>query len=100
MKKVFDDRGPEVTEAVLRTTTENIWGRMHLKAVRLREVRLVLVLVEDLTAAKKLEMLSKRQEGRLRQARDTLRQVRDELERRSPAQHGKTARVTKTSWTS
>jgi hypothetical protein len=84
VSEVFDSRKPQFVEALLRTSNKTMWARMHFQVARLREEKVVLVLIEDLTAEKKLEIISRRQEERLLRARDTLRQVRDQLGRRAP----------------
>jgi len=75
VSEIFDGSKSQVIEAFLNTKCETIWSRMHFQAVRFNDGKLVLVLIEDATAEKKLEIFSVRQEERLRRARDTLRRV-------------------------
>ena len=74
VRMMFVDRKPRVMEAVLQTERGKTWGRMHLRALKLHSDRLVLVLIEDLTAEKKQLILAMKQEQRLREARNQLEQ--------------------------
>ncbi|MBI5570859.1 MAG: PAS domain S-box protein [Desulfomonile tiedjei] len=71
---IFADRKRKVMEAILQTDRGKIWGRIHLRSIRLRTDRLVLLLIEDLTAEKKQLILAKKQEQRMREARNELEQ--------------------------
>jgi hypothetical protein len=86
VSEAFDSRKPQIVQAPLRTTSEPIWGRMHFQVARLKEERVVLVLIEDLTSEKKLEVFSRQQEERWRKTCDTLRHLRDQLKRCAPTQ--------------
>ena len=49
VKKVFATRRSEVIEAPLKKGKSHLWGRMHLRSLRVGKRRSVLVIVEDLT---------------------------------------------------
>jgi diguanylate cyclase (GGDEF)-like protein/PAS domain S-box-containing protein len=66
------NRKPRVMEAFLGTREAPIWGRAHLRSVRLGDERLILVLVEDLTAEKTKAVLSRKVAQSLKKARDDL----------------------------
>ncbi len=52
IQKVLAKRTPLVTEGILGTGKTRMWGRMHLRSVRVEKQRLVLVIVEDITLEK------------------------------------------------
>ncbi|MGB6067032.1 MAG: PAS domain S-box protein [Desulfomonilaceae bacterium] len=52
-EEVFSTRKPKVGEGIIGIRESRIWGRITLRAIRIMESRLVLVLVEDLTPQKK-----------------------------------------------
>jgi PAS domain S-box-containing protein len=79
---IFYDRKPQVAETILKNDIKTIWGRIHLRSIRVHNKRFALLLIEDLTAEKKQLVVAKKQEQRARQARDCLRAARDELEQR------------------
>jgi PAS domain S-box-containing protein len=60
LDKVLSDRKPKVFEAVLQVGQGKIWGRTHLRSIRLREQQLILAIVEDLTAEKKRVLLNEK----------------------------------------
>jgi len=60
LDKVLSDRKPKVFEAVLQVGQGKIWGRIHLRSIRLREQQLILAIVEDLTAEKKRVLLNEK----------------------------------------
>lgn len=57
VETTFADRKPRITEGELVVGDERIWARMYFRSVRLANERLILVLVEDLTAEKKKLLL-------------------------------------------
>lgn len=75
VKKVFDDRRPQMDEALLRTADNKIWARLNYRSLRIGPERLVLVLVEDLTLEKRQLLLHEKY-------REELKRSHDELERR------------------
>jgi two-component system, cell cycle sensor histidine kinase and response regulator CckA len=58
LDSIFLDRKPKYLEGVVTILGQRIWGRMHLRAIRVAEQRLILVLVEDLTAEKRQVILN------------------------------------------
>ncbi|MGO9568167.1 MAG: ATP-binding protein [Desulfomonilaceae bacterium] len=70
--KVFSQRKRQVCNSLLQVKGRRMWGRMHLRSLRFGESRLVLVLVEDLTAEKKQIFLTQKHGEILRNARDQL----------------------------
>ncbi len=54
LEKVFNERKPLVQERVLQINRTRIWGRMHLRSLRLGSTMMVLVQLENLTAQKQL----------------------------------------------
>jgi len=71
---VLTQKKPQVREAILKATGAKIWGRLHFRSLRVGKEKLILVLVEDLTAEKRQLILTQREEVRLRQTRDELEQ--------------------------
>lgn len=71
---VLTQKKPQVREAILKAGGAKIWGRLHFRSIRMGEEKLILILVEDLTAEKRQIILTKREEVRLRQSRDDLEQ--------------------------
>ena len=69
------DRKPQMMEAMLGHENNRIWGRIHMRSVRIGDERLILILIEDLTAEKKQAILS-------RKYAESLRRAHDDLERR------------------
>ncbi|MFC1835174.1 PAS domain S-box protein, partial [Thermodesulfobacteriota bacterium] len=74
VRDAFLRRKPQVAEGVVKIEGGKIWGRIHLRAVRIRSERGVLVLIEDLTADKEKLALKGRLERELRKSRDQLEQ--------------------------
>jgi two-component system, cell cycle sensor histidine kinase and response regulator CckA len=60
LDKVFLDRKPQVFEGSFRVINNRLWGRMHVRSIRVRERRFVMVLIEDLTAEKKRALLNEK----------------------------------------
>ncbi len=59
LQRVFDYRKPAVREARLRIHETTLWGRVHLRTVRLGTDRMVLAQIENLTAEKELQAIRK-----------------------------------------
>lgn len=72
LERVFLHRKPAVLEAVLAIGASRIWGRLHLRSLRIGKERCALLLIQDLTIEKKQLLLNKRHEQALRAARDEL----------------------------
>jgi len=53
LQEVFSTRKPKVLEALLNVQQKRSWVRMTLRVLRIMDVRLVLVLIEDLTREKR-----------------------------------------------
>jgi len=60
LEQLFLDRRPKMFEGLFRLCKARIWGRMHLRSVRVAERRLVIGLVENLTAEKKQLILNEK----------------------------------------
>ncbi len=60
LDSILLDRKPKFLEGVVTILGTRIWGRMHLRAIRVSEQRLILVLVEDLTAEKRQAILNEK----------------------------------------
>ncbi|MDQ7781256.1 MAG: PAS domain S-box protein [Desulfomonilaceae bacterium] len=72
LEATFTTRQPRVTEAALIVRGEEIWGRIHLRSIRMGSDRFVLVLVEDLTLEKKQLQINQRHQEELISARNDL----------------------------
>ena len=70
--EVFTGRKSRGFQAMLGTRDSAIWGRLHLRPVRVATQRSVLVLVEDWTAEKRELMLIQEHEGELLRAQNEL----------------------------
>jgi PAS domain S-box-containing protein len=68
LEKVLATRKTQVFEAPLLIKSSRVWARMHLRSLRMRSDRSVLVLVEDLTAEKKQMLQDKKYRRVLKQA--------------------------------
>lgn len=68
LERALITRKPQVSEAVLEIDTRKIWGRIHLRSVRIGPDRHVLLLIEDLTHEKTQLVLKKRHEEEIQQA--------------------------------
>jgi two-component system, cell cycle sensor histidine kinase and response regulator CckA len=60
MDSIIADRKPKYLEGVITILRNRIWGKMHLRSIRVAEQRLILILVEDLTAEKKRAVLNEK----------------------------------------
>lgn len=72
LHKVFSDRREQIMECSLGIAKARMWGRIHMRSLRLGDERSVLALVEDLTAEKKQVVLSKRYSEQIKKAHDQL----------------------------
>jgi diguanylate cyclase (GGDEF)-like protein/PAS domain S-box-containing protein len=72
LEKVLATRKTQVFEAPLLIKSSRVWARMHLRSLRMRSDRSVLVLVEDLTAEKKQMLQDKKYRRVLKQAHANL----------------------------
>ncbi|MGB6067036.1 MAG: ATP-binding protein [Desulfomonilaceae bacterium] len=59
LEKVFSARKPEVRERNLQLRNAEIWGRVHLRTIRLGSDQMVLIQIENLTAQKELATIQK-----------------------------------------
>ena len=59
LEDVFTRRQPAFTEAKLRIHEAGVWGRIHLRTIRLDEDRMVLAQIENLSAEKELQAVQK-----------------------------------------
>src|SRR5208283_3419121 len=72
LNRTFADRKPRARKLVLNKGTSQIWGRMHLRSVRLGWRRYILMLYQDLTIEKEQINLIKKHSEELRIAHDQL----------------------------
>jgi hypothetical protein len=72
IKKVFATRKPEVIEARLKKGKAHLWGRMHLRSLRLGKRRSVLVIIEDLTLEDRRVNLEQKHLLKVQRAKDQL----------------------------
>lgn len=54
IEKVFQERIPLVVEAMVGKDQNRMLGRIHLRSVRIQKMRLVLVIIEDITPPQQL----------------------------------------------
>ena len=81
VERVFLERKPQVREVVLNMGAKQIWGRMHLRPLRMSHERFVLILIQDLSPEKKRIALSKQISSKLREAAGDLeRRVEERTE--------------------
>ena len=59
IKYTFEQRKTLILGGLLKIGPSAIWGRMHVRSVRIGQQRLALVLIEDQTAAKELSVTQK-----------------------------------------
>lgn len=72
LDSVFRTRKATVSEAILDIDGKRVWGRLHLRTLRLGQERCILVIVEDISAEKKEIFLRNKHEQELCIARDEL----------------------------
>ncbi|MEW6529739.1 MAG: PAS domain-containing protein [Thermodesulfobacteriota bacterium] len=68
MERVWEERRPQVAEAILRFEKKRIWCRIHLRAVKVCSSRYALVMIEDLTWERIYGCIKKREHTELVQA--------------------------------
>ncbi len=76
--RTFADRKPRTRKLSLNTGRVQIWGRMHLRSIRLGRRRYILMLYQDLT-------VEKEQLNLIRKHSEELRIAHDQLEKRVEA---------------
>jgi HD-GYP domain-containing protein (c-di-GMP phosphodiesterase class II) len=69
---VFATRKPQILEGMVRKEESFMWGRIHLRSLRILGEQLVLVLVEDLTPEKRRLILQDKHEKELEKTRREL----------------------------
>lgn len=74
LRKVFRERSEQVIEAGFGTKGNRMWGRMHMRSIRIGAERFVLVLVQDLTPEKRQVVMTKKYTEELQKARANLEQ--------------------------
>ena len=72
IEQVFTERKPQVTEGLLTINEKRIWGRIHLRSLRMGVDRSVLVLMQDLTPERMQLLLTQKHQKELQEARDKL----------------------------
>lgn len=72
LESTLVDRKPRACEGLLRLEKRKVWGRIHFRSVRVGVLRLILVLIEDLTLEKKQLLTNQRHQNELRRAHDEL----------------------------
>jgi len=78
IQQTFSDRKPHIGEVTLNLDKRKIWGRMHLRSLRMAGARCVLILLQDLTPEKKELLLTKQHGKELARARKELEKRVDE----------------------
>ena len=59
LERVFTKRRPVIEEKMLQIHNKRIWGRIHLRTLRVGRKQMVLAQVENLTAQKELRLVQK-----------------------------------------
>lgn len=59
LEKVFCERRPVIEERLLQIHKTRIWGRIHLRTLRVGRNKMVLAQIENLTAQKELRLIQK-----------------------------------------
>lgn len=72
IKQVFLDRRQQAYEGVVGISPHLIWGKVHFRSLRFQGGRFMLVLVENLTAEKRQQVLNQRHQAELRKAQAEL----------------------------
>lgn len=72
VRQVFRDKDEQVIEAAVGTKGSAVWGRMHMRSIKLGREEFVLILVEDLTPEKRQAILTRKYTKELQKARDDL----------------------------
>jgi two-component system, cell cycle sensor histidine kinase and response regulator CckA len=66
LKRVFSSRKHQVRQEAIQICNSRIWARMNFRALKMKEHRSVLVLVEDLTLEKKQNLLAQLHQDELK----------------------------------
>jgi hypothetical protein len=78
LHRAFETRKPQQAEAIFDLEQRRMWCRLHLRAVRIRSQRHLLVLVEDITTERAQQRLAQREVEGLRKSLSELeRRLRD-----------------------
>lgn len=72
IKQVFLDRKQQAYEGVVGISPRLIWGKVHFRSLRFQGGRFMLVLVENLTAEKRQQVLNQKHQEELRKAHGEL----------------------------
>jgi len=72
LEVTFADRKPRTRRLALNTRFRQLWGRMHLRSLRVAASRYILVLYQDLTPEKEQLNLQKKYSEELQKAHDEL----------------------------
>jgi PAS domain S-box-containing protein len=83
LEAVFSTRKFRVTEAPMKIGSRKIWARMSFRSLRLGTDRLVLVLVEDLTAERKQLLLRQRHNAQLSREVAQRKQAEEQVQRQN-----------------
>ncbi len=65
LRKVFVTRKPQVQEFAVEMDGKRIWGRVHMRALRIGSDRCSLCLIEDLTLERRQILLNRQQQSEL-----------------------------------
>jgi diguanylate cyclase (GGDEF)-like protein/PAS domain S-box-containing protein len=79
IERVFVDRHPLVLDGKLEIEQRKLWGRIHLRSIRVGEAVAVLALIDDLTAEKRRLIVQRKSHERLRHAHSKLEERAVEL---------------------
>jgi len=72
IEKVFSDRKSRVTEVFMNVSERKLWGRMHVRPLRMGNERYILTLIQDVTPERKQILLTKRHAEELQKAQAEL----------------------------
>jgi PAS domain S-box-containing protein len=82
IETVFATRKPQVAKGALRIEKGSLWGRIHMRSLRVGQERLVVAFVEDLAPNRKQLLMRKKQLRLNKKHEDELRRARSEFETR------------------
>jgi PAS domain-containing protein len=80
LERVFSDRKPQQAEAILQIGDKKIWARLYLRTIRASSDRHIMAIIEDVTAERSQERISRRDEKKLQQAFQHLKNRSQKLE--------------------
>ena len=83
LKEVFSTRRSQVTEALLKVGSREIYARMSFRSIRMEKVRLILVLVEDLTSERKQLLDREEHNAQLGQEVAQRKQAEEQVQRQN-----------------